>query len=174
MTPEFSRPYRLDTLGQPKDVDIAATPDEAAALAQRFGLQGIEKLAARARIIAGTDGIDVTGRMTARATQSCVVTGDAVPAVLDQDFAIRFIAPDAAMPEAEEIELSAEDCDVMEHDGQAIDLGEAVAQTLGLALDPYPRSAGAQDRLKAAGVLSEEQAGPFGALAALKDKLKKD
>jgi len=98
------------------------------------------------------------------------VTGGPVPAFVSQNFAVRFVAPDAT-PEAEEIELNAEDCDIMEHDGQAIDIGEAVAQTLGLALDPYPRSANAEARLREAGVLAEGEAGPFGALAALRDKL---
>lgn len=172
MTPEFSRPYRLDTLGQPKDVEISATPEECAALARRFALQAVEQLSAKARITTSTAGIDVTGQMVAQATQSCVVTGDPIPAALDQPFMIRFVAADA-LPEAEEIELSADDCDVMEHDGQVIDLGEAVAQTLGLALDPYPRSPAAEERLREAGVLSEGEAGPFGALAALKDKLTK-
>jgi hypothetical protein len=37
-----------------------------------------------------------------------------------------------------------------------------------LALDPYPRSAGADAALKEAGVLSEIEAGPFAALAKLK------
>ena len=37
-----------------------------------------------------------------------------------------------------------------------------------LALDPYPCGPNADDALKAAGVLSEEQAGPFAALAKLK------
>lgn len=172
MTPEFSRTYRLDTLGQPKDVEIEATVEECAALARRFGLQALEQLSAKARVTTSAAGIDVAGHMFAQATQSCVVTGDPVPATLDQDFAIRFVAEDAA-DSAEEIELSAEDCDVMEHDGQVIDLGEAVAQTLGLALDPYPRAPGAEERLREAGVLSEGEAGPFGALAALKDKLQK-
>ena len=54
------------------------------------------------------------------------------------------------------------------HDGAAIDLGSAIADTLALTLDPYPRSAGAEAPLKEAGVLSEEQAGPFAALAKLK------
>ena len=41
------------------------------------------------------------------------------------------------------------------HDGAAIDLGGAIADTLALGLDPYPRSAGAEAALKEAGVLSE-------------------
>ena len=77
--------------------------------------------------------------------------------------------PQEAAPDAE-IELGEEDCDVVFYDGAAIDLGGAIADTLALSLDPYPRSAGAEAALKEAGVLSEEQASPFAALA----KLKKD
>ena len=170
MTPEFSRTYRLDSLGGLKTLEIEASADERAALAQRFGLQDVAELKAQATVTPVAAGIEVAGHMTGRATQSCVVTGEPVPAFVSQGFAVRFVAPDAA-PEAEEIELNAEDCDIMEHDGQAIDIGEAVAQTLGLALDPYPRSANAEARLREAGVLAEGEAGPFGALAALREKL---
>ena len=170
MTPEFSRTYRLDSLGGLKTLEIEASADERAALAQRFGLQDVAELKAQATVTPVAAGIEVAGHMKGRATQSCVVTGGPVPAFVSQNFAVRFVAPDAT-PEAEEIELNAEDCDIMEHDGQAIDIGEAVAQTLGLALDPYPRSANAEARLREAGVLAEGEAGPFSALAALRDKL---
>ena len=170
MTPEFSRTYRLDSLGGLKTLEIEASADERAALAQRFGLQDVAELKAQATVTPVAAGIEVAGHMKGRATQSCVVTGGPVPAFVSQNFAVRFVAPDAT-PEAEEIELNAEDCDIMEHDGQAIDIGEAVAQTLSLALDPYPRSANAEARLREAGVLAEGEAGPFGALAALREKL---
>jgi hypothetical protein len=49
-----------------------------------------------------------------------------------------------------------------------IDLGTAIADTLALSLDPYPRSAGAETALKAAGVMTEEEASPFAVLAQLK------
>ena len=64
--------------------------------------------------------------------------------------------------------MAESDCDVVFHDGSAIDLGEAIADTLALSLDPYPRSAGADAALKEAGVLTEAEAGPFAALAKLK------
>ena len=71
----------------------------------------------------------------------------------------------------EEVELQPEDCDVVFHDGAAIDLGTAIADTLALSLDPYPRSASAEAALREAGVLSEEEAGPFAALAKLRKSL---
>jgi len=75
--------------------------------------------------------------------------------------------PSAARPD-DEIELGQSDLDVVFHDGAVIDLGTAIADTLALGLDPYPRSAGADAALKEAGVMSEEQASPFAVLAQLK------
>jgi uncharacterized metal-binding protein YceD (DUF177 family) len=169
MTPEFSRIWRLDALGIDRQVEIEADAAEREALAARFALQALEALAATATFHPVAAGIEAKGRMKAKAVQSCVITGEPVPAKIDLPFTIRFVAPDAAV--SEEIELDAEDCDVMEHDGSGIDLGEAIAQTLGLALDPYPRAPTADTRIKEVGILSEEEAGPFGALAALKDKM---
>jgi hypothetical protein len=69
----------------------------------------------------------------------------------------------------EEIELGHEDCDVVFYDGASIDLGGAIADTLALSLDPYPRSAGADAALKEAGVMREAEASPFAALAKLRN-----
>jgi hypothetical protein len=64
--------------------------------------------------------------------------------------------------------------DVVFYDQAAIDVGEAVAETLALSLDPWPRSPDAEAILREAGVKreGEEEKGPFAALASLKDKLK--
>ena len=69
------------------------------------------------------------------------------------------------------VEYKDAELDTLFHDGQAIDLKAALEDTLALAIDPYPRSAGADAALKEAGVLSEEEAGPFAGLAALRDRL---
>jgi hypothetical protein len=52
--------------------------------------------------------------------------------------------------------------------GGRIEIGSATADTLALALNPFPRGPNADAALQAAGILSEEQAGPFAALAKLK------
>src|SRR3546814_10611416 len=47
VTPEFSRAIRLDTIGeQPRRIEIEADAAERAALAARFGLIAIDRLAA--------------------------------------------------------------------------------------------------------------------------------
>jgi uncharacterized metal-binding protein YceD (DUF177 family) len=173
MTPEFSRPVRVDTLGTaPRELSIGADAAERDAIAARFGLLAVDRLAADLSIARHGDAVTVTGTLKAVVTQSCIATGEPVPAKLAEPFAILFRPhPDTAADE--EIELSEGELDVTFYDGASIDLGEAVAETLSLSLDPYPRCADAEAALKAAGVLSEEQAKPASPLAGLKDLLTK-
>jgi len=172
--PEFSRPVRIDTIGaEPRRMEIRAEPEERGALARRFGLVAVESLSAEAALSRNGDTIIAEGRLKAAVTQSCVATAAPLDAALDEPFRIEFRPePDVDSPD-EEIELSETEMDVVFYDGASIDFGEAVAETLSLSLDPYPRVLGAEEALKAAGVKGEEEAGPFAALAALKDKLSK-
>ena len=174
ITPEFSRLVRLDSLSsQPRRLAIEADEQERAALALRFDLQAIERLEADAECTRNGDIVDVKGHLSGEAIQTCVASGDPVPARMDEPFVLRFMPAQMLESGADEVELSENDCDVIGYSGGAIDLGEAVAETLALALDPFPRSAAADAALREAGVLSEEDAGPFAALKALKDKLTK-
>ena len=172
-SPELSRPVRIDTLGEgPRSLSIEADEPERAALARRFGLVAVEALNAEAELVRKGNEIRAAGRLRARVVQSCVATAEPITADLDEPFEIVFRPQiDAARPD-EEVELSESEMDVVFYDGAAVDMGEAVAETLSLSLDPYPRSADAEERLKAAGVKSEEDAGPFGALAGLRDRMK--
>jgi uncharacterized metal-binding protein YceD (DUF177 family) len=176
MTPEFSRAVRIDTLGAGgRSMTVEADAGERAALAERFGLVSLERLSADALLRCEGDVIFAEGRLKAVAEQACVATGAPVPATIDEPFSLRFVP--MGEDGAEEIELDADDFDTIDYDGGAIDLGEAVAETLALCLDPFPRAPDADAVLKQAGVLSEEEAaetsGPFAALKGLKDKLKK-
>lgn len=169
--PEFSRSYRLDSLGErPRMVEVEALPEEREALADRFGLLALHLLKGEASLFTTAAGVRARGRIHAIVEQACVATGEPVPATVDEDFDLQFVAATAAMPD-DEVELSESELDLVEFDGQAVDLGEALAQTLALALDPFPRSADADAILKKAGVLSEEEASAFGALASLKKKM---
>jgi uncharacterized metal-binding protein YceD (DUF177 family) len=171
--PEFSRPVPLSDIGAGSvEKHMEASKNEAEALAARFDLISIESLSAQLALYRDGESIFASGRMAGRVTQSCVASAEPVSAKIDEEVRIRFLSESDHAPDAE-IELDADDCDVMFHDGRTVDLGEAVAQSLALALDPFPRSPNADATLKAAGVKDEEEAGPFGALAALKDKLGK-
>ena len=172
--PELSRTVRVDTLGEePRTLRIEAEAEERAALARRFRLPDIAGLEAEAQLVRKGEEVRARGRLRAAVTQACVATGEPVEARIDTPFEIVFRPqPGAGRPD-EEVELSESELDVVFYDGASVDVGEAVAETLALSLDPYPRSPGAEEALKAAGVQSEEQAGPFGALAALRDKMKR-
>jgi uncharacterized metal-binding protein YceD (DUF177 family) len=169
--PEFSRPRRLDQIGGgDSTVSIAAEPGERAALAARFGLESIESLAADYALRRDGTRVTATGRLVAAVVQRCVVTAAPVPAHVDEPFALRFV-PEGEADSGDDIELSEDDCDVIFYTGGTIDMGEAAAESLALALDPFPRSPEAAEALRDAGVLSEEEAGKFGALAGLRDQL---
>jgi uncharacterized metal-binding protein YceD (DUF177 family) len=171
---EFARPVSLDTIGEvARTVAIAAEPAERAALAVRFTLESLDRLEAKIAIRREGEIVHAAGRLRADLVQACVVTGDPLPVSLDQPFVLRFVHEDA-LAEQEEVELAEEDCDTLAYAGGTVDLGEAVAETMALALDPFPRGPNADAALREAGVKSEEEASaeasPF---AALKGLLKK-
>nr|WP_047169247.1 DUF177 domain-containing protein [Sphingomonas sp. Y57] len=173
--PEFSRPVRIDTLGEGgRTLAIEADEGERAALATRFGLLSLAALSAEAVVRREGATILAEGRLRASAEQACVASGAPVPAAIDEGFNLRFV-PEEALEEGAEIELAPDDWDTIDYTGGAIDLGEAVAETLALSLDPFPRAPDADTVLREAGVVSDEEAvtGPFAALKSLKDKLGK-
>ena len=170
---EFSRLFRLDALsGEPRNVEIEAEPAEREALAARFALAALDALAAEAQLSRLGDIVTAAGTLRARVTQSCVATADPVEERVDEAFRVEFRPAPDARPD-EEVELDEQELDVVFYEAGAIDLGEAVAQSLLLALDPYPRSPAAEAALREAGVKSEEEArlesSPFAALKALKE-----
>jgi uncharacterized metal-binding protein YceD (DUF177 family) len=171
VTPELSRVVALDTIGSaPRSLRIEADEAERITLARRFGLLSLDRLVADVTYHAGDAGIEASGTLEADLVQPCAASGAPVPASLSEPFALRFIAPVAVDPGVDEIEIETDDLDVVEHDGRTVDLGEAVAQTLGLSLDPFPRSTDADRILKEAGVLGEDETGPFAALKGLFNK----
>lgn len=175
--PEFSRPQRIDAIGPGRrDVAIAAEEGERAALARRFGLLAIHSLAAEAALTRSGDIVVASGIVRAAVEQACIATGEPVGQAIEEPFRIEF-RPHPVTEAEEEIELAEGELDVVFHEGGAVDLGEAVAETVSLALDPYPRSPAAEAALREAGVKSEEEAraesSPFAGLAALKDRMGK-
>ena len=168
MTDDFAHRLPLNQIRDGDRIDLVADEGERKLIADRLDLRGLDRLEAHATLERKGDIVRTRGRLKASLCQSCVVTNEPVDAHADEAFDIYFLPePKTDSPE-EEVELVESDCDVVFHDGAAIDLGSAIADTLALTLDPYPRSASAEAALKEAGVLSEAEAGPFAALAKLK------
>ncbi len=172
MTPEFSHIVKLSELGADnKKRSVTADNNERKALAKRFGLPAIQMLSATYALAVDGNKIHLTGVINAELEQYCSISAEPIPVLIEEQFAVIFL-PKTEIPESdEEIELAAEDCDIVEYEGNKIDIGEAIAQTLYLSLDPFPRGPSADVVAEKQGLKSEEEAGPFGALAALKDKM---
>lgn len=152
-------------------LDLTASVDECAALARRFALVSIGHLSARITLSHEAEAVLAKGRLTADIVQSCAISGEDLPVSIDEPIVLRFIPEDPNLAGGEEeIELSADECDEIAYSGTRFDLGEALAQSLALAIDPFAAGPEAEAARKRAGILSEGEAGPFAALA----KLRKD
>jgi len=161
MTPELSRPVRVDALGpEGLVVEVVADAAECAAVALRLGVPAVHALSCRFRLEPASAGrIAATGRLRARLVRECVVSLDEFEATHDERFRLRFVP---AGTESEDDDPESED--EIPYAGGVIDLGEAAVEQLALDLDPYPKRPGAELEMPG----EEGDVGPFAALAALR------
>jgi uncharacterized metal-binding protein YceD (DUF177 family) len=194
MEPEFSRPVEIDKIGREGTVEeIEAEPAELAALARRMKLPAIRSLKARFELTPWKKGrIRVRGEFIAEVEQECVRTLDIFTATVTEPVERIYMKPEAAatrgIATAEGLEDPfADDApDIIA--GDVIDIGELAAESLALALDPWPRKpgtdfitysterggfvAGPEDLPVTEIPAEEERPSPFAGLAALKDRLR--
>lgn len=172
--PEFSHIIAVGDLpaaGRP--FRCAATGAERSALAQRFALSAVRHLSVAGILmpVAGGRRVRLTARLRADVTQTCVVTLDPVDSVIEVPVE-RLYAGDVLDEWG-----GAADADieiVLSHDREpapeplpahGIDIGEVAAEEMGLALDPFPRRAGAVfDAGQHASGVDAKAAGPLAAL----------
>ena len=157
VTPEMSRSLALSDIGEvAKPMHIKASPAECQALAQRFQLVHLDLLDAEVKIWRAGKVIWLEGHMQAKGAQACVVSGAPVAFDVRETLKLRFVPTETAL--GEEVELESEALDELPIEGGRIDAGEAVAQSLSLALDPYPRADEAQLTPVRRHLMSEEEA----------------
>jgi uncharacterized metal-binding protein YceD (DUF177 family) len=137
--PEFSRPLPLGRVGPDGRREVLeANAAEREALARRFGIPAIESFRVELMLRPEPDGaVRAEGRLEAELVQSCVVTLEPVPQRVEERVAVRLL------PSGREADEGPEDLDEIETENDTADLGEAMAEQLALALDPYPRAPGA-------------------------------
>src|SRR5579863_162119 len=141
MMPELLRPMAIDRIGpNGLDMTVEATAAECAALARRMAVPSISSLTCSFRIERDSaTTLLARGHLLAEVVQVCVVSVEEFAATVEERFAVRFV------PEGEESnDDDPESIDEITYEGGSIDLGEAAAEQLGLALDPYPRAPGAE------------------------------
>jgi uncharacterized metal-binding protein YceD (DUF177 family) len=170
MTPEtvgpLSRPFDVRNLpSQGTQVHVEATPEECAALAQDFGLPGIQALSADFKLTSSPKGVHVTGIVKAALTQICVVTLDPFDSTIEEEAEVDFAEPSGMPPEPPTEMHEYEPPDEIV-DGE-IDLGALTAEFLALGLDPYPRKPGVDFDWKDP---ADQEESPFAALGNLRDK----
>jgi uncharacterized metal-binding protein YceD (DUF177 family) len=133
---EFSRPLQVDrvpALGCHER--IAADEKECAALAKRFDIPRIHSLGGLLKVVPWRGGgLKITGTLNARVDQVSVISLETFTSDLEFTIERYFLSPRAGQPSAEE------DVDIIENG--SVDLGEILAESMALELDPYPRRAG--------------------------------
>ena len=173
-TPELSRMIKPRAL-PPGDLEIEASDAERGALAQRIGITSVKALTATVAFAAKGEAVVAKGSLAARVEQPCAVSREDFTYDLAEEFDLRFVPAGARAPHEpdEEFELSHDDLDEIEYEGEAFDIGEAIAQELALAIDPYREGPDA-DRVRAEkGIESDEDRAPSGPLAEALAKLRK-
>jgi uncharacterized metal-binding protein YceD (DUF177 family) len=183
--PEFSRPVAVDTLGPDgKTFALAATADECAHLAERFGVDAVRRLEATVSVRPMKGGsVVVEGEAEAALTQQCVVTLAPVETRVTATFSLVYAEETGEDETATVIDIDPDAPDLPDPivDGM-VDVGEAVAEQIALGIDPFPRAEGAEfhapDADEAGGREADRPGGgpggPFADLAALKNKLERD
>lgn len=123
--------------------DITATEPQREAISALGDLRGVAEATASFDLKPFADGrVQVTGRVRAKVTQTCVVTLEPVDNLIDERIDLTFVPP----------EQIRELADTVDDDGEPdpgdppeaiergmIDIGRVATDALFLGLDPYPR-----------------------------------
>ena len=166
MTPEFSR--LIDIRGLPNEtLKLVANADECAALARRIGIEAVERMSAEVTLVPVGGAIEVDGRVRAAVVQLCGISNEPFPTKINEPLTLRFVHGITPHKPDEELEIDGDACDEIEFEGTQFDLGEQIAQTLSLAIDPYATGPNADRVRQDAGLGDQVRSGAFAALAAL-------
>jgi uncharacterized metal-binding protein YceD (DUF177 family) len=159
--PEFSRPLPVDRVPPGGSVEkVVAEPAERDALANRLGVECVHTLSAVLEAMPWRGGgLKVKGTLVADLDRVSVVSLEPFRARVEYPVE-RYFLPAAALAETGD-----DTADPIA--GGEIDLGEIVAETLALELDPYPRRPG-EVFAAADDTEGDARASPFGVLKSLK------
>jgi uncharacterized metal-binding protein YceD (DUF177 family) len=170
----LSRILKVDEIKDGTRGEIAVTEAEMRVIAGVLELVALDGLALDYRL-GKIDGarLRLTGKLSGKVTQTCVVSLDPVETALDLLVEVEFW-PAALVEEFERNPDESGSHALIEWpeavvDGK-IDLGPVIYEALATALNPYPKKAGASFEWSQAGRASPEteKSGPFAALAALR------
>jgi uncharacterized metal-binding protein YceD (DUF177 family) len=136
---KFSRPVSVLRLGAEAMIyRINATGEERAALARRFDLVSLEHFAAEVTLSRHGGEVRLAAEIVADIVQLCCLTLEPFASNLIDRSTVLY----RRKPPPADLGVDDEDYEVLV--GDEIDIGEAAAQQLSLALDPFPRAPGAK------------------------------
>ncbi|QNE04744.1 YceD family protein [Croceicoccus marinus] len=147
--------------------EITANEAERAALAERFSLVSIGSLSATLNLSRDGEKVAASGHMQAAIVQSCAISGNDLPARIEEELELLFVPARNDFRPDEEIELEESDLDEIAYEGDRFDLGEAVAQSLALAIDPFATGPEADRVREEVGLAEPEKENPFAKLKGL-------
>ena len=183
--PPFSRLVDFTRVGgraEPIPVEASASETERAAIAAEFGLLQLDRLTLIGAFEPWRkDGWRLNARLSATATQACVVSLDPVPAEVEIEIERRFTPDAEALVDVVVGDPALDDGAAPEVEPllDVLDVGVLVLEELALALDPYPRADGHDfEPAKAAPPGVDPDApireNPFAALASLRNGAEED
>jgi Large ribosomal RNA subunit accumulation protein YceD len=133
---EFSRPLQVDRVPKLGSHErLTADSKECAALAARVGIPKIHSFGGFLHVTPWRGGgLKIAGNLEAEVDQISVVSLETFTEK------VNFPVERFFLPQRESQSTNEEDVDVIENG--SVDLGEVLAETLALELDPYPRQPG--------------------------------
>ncbi len=169
---ELSYTDRVDVEGlqaEPRAYSIEFPADGLVALAERLGLKAVSRFVGNFTLQTKGDFVLFRGSLGASVTQLCVVSLEPFDSEVAEEIALDLVTPQEANIRDEEedfLDPESPEYDVLDRDNLVP--GEILAQTLSMALDPYPRKPDVELKAAGSGVTVNEgpskRDNPFAAL----------
>jgi hypothetical protein len=156
-----------DIADEGQHIELEADAAARERIAPLAGLRCLDRLSASFDLMRSGESVKVSGQVTARVGQTCVVSLEPMENDITETVDLIF-SPAASEKEAPATRMGHAD-EKEPHEplvGGVIDLGKLATEFLVLAVDPYPRRPGAE--FHAPQPDSDPQSHPFAALGALK------
>ena len=137
--PAWSAPVAVDDIAQTGlHMEIEAPAETRAGLAKVAGLRDLPRLAAAFDLTKQGNSVHVSGRVSAKVEQTCVVTLEPIESEIEEAVHLVFAPPGGDAP----AKAGGEPTEPL-IDG-IVDLGAVASEFLLLGIDPYPRKGGAK------------------------------
>ena len=139
--PPLSDIIRLHQIGAGLTRTLTPDADARKKIAHELDLAALDAFEATMRLTPNETGWRLSGRIRADAVQSCGLTLEPLPVVIDRTFMLDL---SESVEDTPEIEVSMDDDAPDPIEDGRIDLGQYAIEQLALSLDPFPRKPGAE------------------------------